>query len=148
MAYQTVTPQLSSSVPQQSALEPGHFYYWTVQACNPTVCGGQAPWWGFTTSTGLGVPDMLAPAANATGVGVTPTFRWSAASGANGATQYILSVWDPAAGALTIERTVAGLSYAVPASAALQAGQVYYWMVQACNPTVCGSQSTWQGFTT
>ncbi len=147
MVFQQTTAALSLSVPAASALQASHFYYYSAQACTGSVCGPLARWEGFTTGTGLGAPGLLAPVEGSSGNGVTPTLRWSAASGATGGTQYTVFVWDPTVGKMMFQQTTAGLSAAVPASAGLVAGHFYYYSVQACNGTTCGPLARWEGFT-
>ncbi|HEY7294428.1 MAG TPA: Ig-like domain repeat protein [Dehalococcoidia bacterium] len=148
LRFEQVQPGLSVAVPASAGLVLGHFYYWTVRACKPDACGPQAPWRGFTTTGTLGAPRQLSPDSGATGVGVTPTLAWNAASGASaGTTQYLVYVWDPQASVMKFQQVTTALSVAVPFSSGLVSGHFYYWMVQACDPTVCGPQSGWEGFT-
>ncbi|HZQ34761.1 MAG TPA: protease pro-enzyme activation domain-containing protein [Dehalococcoidia bacterium] len=147
MAWQGTTTQLSIAVPGGSPLAAGHFFYYTVQACNGSLCGPNARWEGFTTQSSLGTPGLQAPVEGSRGNGVTPTLRWSAASGATGSTTYTASVWDPSASVMKFQQTVSGLSVAVPASAGLVAGHFYYYSVQACTGSDCGPLARWEGFT-
>ena len=147
MAFQQTVSGLSVSVPAGSPLAAGHFFYYTVQACNGSLCGPNARWEGFTTQSSLGTPGLQAPVEGSRGNGVTPTLRWSAASGATGSTTYTASVWDPSASVMKFQQTVSGLSVAVPASAGLVAGHFYYYSVQACTGSDCGPLARWEGFT-
>ncbi len=49
MMFQQTTTALSAAVPASAGLQPGHFYYYSVQACTGSVCGPLARWEGFTT---------------------------------------------------------------------------------------------------
>jgi len=51
MAYQATTTALSLTVPAGSILLPGHFYYYSAQACNGAACSPLARWEGFTTTS-------------------------------------------------------------------------------------------------
>jgi len=145
MAYQTTTAALSATVPAGSALSPGRFYYWTVQACSGATCGQTARWEGFTTQFGIGVPALTAPAEGATGVSLTPAIAWTPVSGA---TQYTAYVWDPGAGAMAYQATTTATQISVPQASALQPGRFYYYTALACNGGGCGPVARWEGFTT
>jgi len=148
MRFQQTTTALDIDVPGSAGLVLGHFYYWTVQACNGTDCGPLARWEGFTTVSGLGAPLLRGPAEGATGVGVTPTINWLAPSGASpGTTQYTVFVWDPAVGVMKFQQTTTALLLPVPFSAGLVSGHFYYYTVQACNGGTCGPLARWEGFT-
>ncbi|HLZ73129.1 MAG TPA: protease pro-enzyme activation domain-containing protein [Dehalococcoidia bacterium] len=148
MAFQAATTALAIAVPQGSALQPGHFYYYTAQACNGPLCGPIARWEGFTTIGAPGTPTLLNPLEGSTGNGVTPTIRWSAPAGSlSGTTQYTVYVWDPAAGVMKFQQTTTALQDTVTSVGGLQAGHFYYYTVQACNGSACGPLARWEGFT-
>ncbi len=147
MAWQGTTTSLSLAVPAASPLLAGHFYYYSARACNGSLCGATARWEGFSTQSSLGTPGLLSPLEGSTGNGVTPTLRWSAASGAVASTTYTAYVWDPAASRMLVQQTGSGLSVAVPPSAGLVAGHFYYYSVQACTGQDCGPLARWEGFT-
>jgi len=48
MKFQQTTAALTTAVPASAGLVAGHFYYWTVQACNGASCGPLARWIGVT----------------------------------------------------------------------------------------------------
>lgn len=149
LAFQQSTSGLSATVPAGSALQRGHFYYYSAQACNGAACGPLARWEGFTTVSALGTPALIAPAEGATGVSLTPTLQWGQpASAVPGSTQYTAYVWDPAANTMKFQQTTTALTAAVPGGAGLVAGHFYYWSVQACGGGSCGALARWIGFTT
>ncbi len=148
VVFQQTTAGLSVTVPAGSALQAGHFYYYSVQACTGSSCGPLARWEGFTTASGLGAPGLTNPAEGATGVSLTPTLQWTAASGADASTQYTAYIWDPAAGRSVFQQSTGGLSLSVPQNAALQNNHFYYYSAQACDGTRCGPLARWEGFTT
>jgi len=49
MKFQQTTTALSTAVPFSSGLVAGHFYYYSVQACDGSICGPLARWEGFTS---------------------------------------------------------------------------------------------------
>ena len=113
------------------ALAPGT-YYWRVRAAN--TCG-YGSWSAVRTFTVV-VPPSSAPSLNTPGNGsstcdTTPTFEWSAVSGA---TSYRLQVDDdPGFGSPEIDTTTASPNY-TPGSAL--APGTYYWRVRGAN--TCG----------
>lgn len=148
MRFQATGTGLSVAVPGSAGLVLGHFYYWSVQACNGSACGPLARWEGFTTVSNIGAPQLRSPAEGATGVGVTPTIAWLAPSGASpGNTVYTAYVWDPTANVMKFQQTTTALSIAVPFSSGLVSGHFYYYSVQACNGSTCGPLARWEGFT-
>ncbi|HZQ37313.1 MAG TPA: hypothetical protein VFD32_15390 [Dehalococcoidia bacterium] len=148
MKFQQTTTALSVTVPASAGLVSGHFYYMSVQACNGSACGPLARWEGFTTKNSLGAPVLTSPAEGATGVSLTPTLSWTAASGATASTQYTAYIWDPSAGAMAFQATSSGLSVSVPAAQALHSLHFYYYSAVACDGGSCGPLARWEGFTT
>jgi len=49
MKFQQTTTALSTAVPFSAGLVAGHFYYYSVQACDGNICGPLARWEGFTS---------------------------------------------------------------------------------------------------
>ncbi len=49
MKFQQTTTALQIAVPAGAGLQAGHFYYYSVQACNGSTCGPLARWEGFTS---------------------------------------------------------------------------------------------------
>lgn len=107
------------------------------------------------TVTLLPAPALSSPSNWATGVSRTPTFTWSAVSGA---TSYRILVGtsrsglptDPTASTGTgvvINAVPTGTSY-TPASGVLSEGVTYYWEVHARSPTQYGTWSSKRSFTT
>jgi RHS repeat-associated protein len=117
--------------------------------------GGSSP----TTSPALlSAPTLSSPSNGVTGVSTTPTFTWSSVSGANRywlmvATSPSIFPTDPAATSCpscVISGNTDALGYTTPNSfpygyhtAALSAGTVYYWKVQAWNTN--GTQGNYSG---
>jgi pimeloyl-ACP methyl ester carboxylesterase len=151
-------------------LAPGTAYYWQVQAFStatvPMRNGEFSSIRSFTTAvepTLLDAPSLTAPAGGATDVSTTPTFRWSAVSGAN---RYWLTVATASAtlpantaatscsGCVISGNTgstsqVAGSAFPYAGtSVALQPGTTYYWRVQAYNSDgINGDFSVTRSFT-
>lgn len=107
------------------------------------------------TVTLLPAPNLSFPSNSATGISRTPTFTWSAVSGA---TSYRILVGtslsglptDPTASTGTgevINAVPRGTSY-TPASGVLSEGVTYYWEVHARSPTQYGTWSSKRSFTT
>ena len=91
-----------------------------------------------------GATSLTAPANGATGVSTSPTFTWTAVSGA---VNYVLEVDnDVAFGSIDYTATVAGTSHTV--AAPLSPNTVYYWRVRSQNPCGSGPNSTVFQFTT
>src|SRR5581483_7562310 len=97
-----------------------------------SACGPLARWEGFTTAA-LGAPALTSPVEGSTGISVTPTLRWTAASGAGASTTYTGYVWDPTASKVVFQQSTSGLTVAVPAGSALAIGHFYYYSAQACD---------------
>ncbi len=91
-----------------------------------------------------GTPTPTAPANAATGVALTPTFTWSAASQAS---SYTLEIATDAA-FTTIVHTSPALSTTTYNGATLNSNTAYYWRVRAVNACNTGSNSAAFTFTT
>jgi YVTN family beta-propeller protein len=100
-------------------------YYWYVVAKNTQGSTNSATF-SFTTGAAPAAPTGLVPTNGATGVSLTPTLSWSAASGATAYGVYLGTTNSPALAISNITAT----SYAPPA---LSAGTTYYWYVVATN---------------
>jgi surface antigen len=107
------------------------------------------------TVTPTPAPTLSSPSNGATGVSTTPTFTWSAVSGA---TSYRIMVGTTSSGlptdptadtgsGLVINDTPTGTSY-TPAPGVLSSGVTYYWEVKARSPTQYGTWSSKWSFTT
>jgi len=124
-----------------AALEPATTYYWRVRATEPVL----SPWsdkWSFTTSIGgeADVPQLISPAAGASGVSLTPIFQWSDIPAAE---SYELIVSTDAA---LSNPTVLKMSDFALATTAWQCNinltpdTAYYWKVRAVSSD---SHSDW-----
>lgn len=91
-------------------------------------------------------PNVTAPAANATGVSLTPNLTWSASSGAN---SYNISLGTTPGGTdILNNHNVTTTNYTVPAAAGLQYGTTYYLTVTAVNAIGESTGCTERQFTT
>ena len=91
-----------------------------------------------------GTPTLTAPANSATGVAISPTFTWSAASQAK---TYTLEVATDA-GFTNIVHTGTGITGTTYSGATLSANTSYFWRVRGINPCGTGSNSAAFSFTT
>ncbi len=91
-----------------------------------------------------GTPTLTAPANSATGVAISPTFTWSAATQAK---TYTLEIATDA-GFTTIVHTGTGITGTTYSGATLGANTQYFWRVRAVNPCGTGSNSAAFSFTT
>ena len=92
-----------------------------------------------------GAPTLLNPVDGVTDVSLTPTFTWSAASGAD---TYTLDIATDAGftNIMHSASAIVGTSYALGAS--LDPGATYYWRVAAENPCGASAYSGAYSFTT
>jgi hypothetical protein len=145
-------------------LSSGQQYYWEVQGYDdtvtPTVQGQYSSQWSFTTQASvLSAPVLSGPSNGITGITTTPTFSWSAVTGAK---KYWLTVATSASTlptslsattcpSCTISTVVTSTSYTA-LSGVLSSGHQYYWEVQGYDdtvtPTVQGQYSSQWSFTT
>jgi subtilase family serine protease len=106
--------------------------------------------WGSSPSGNLPAPTLTLPANGATAVPLTPTFTWTAVTNAVGyrimiATSPTLLTTNPTvatcSGGCTILDTTTGNSATsyTPAAGVLAAHTLYYWQVQALEPTSTGT---------
>jgi hypothetical protein len=120
-------------------------YYWRVRARNAGGWSGYSTVWRFTTIVALpGVPVLLAPADLSTGIQVTPSLSWNAASGA---TLYQLQLSKNAGFSTTVfsDSTIASTSRSV---GPLGNDSTYYWRVRAKNGSGWSGYSAAWRFTT
>lgn len=125
--------------------------FWRVTAVNgngSTLATG-APFTFTTLVLPPGPFALTAPANNATGVAVQPTFTWAASSGAATYTLEVAS--DPGFASLVVNQSGLGTTTFVPGSA-LNGGATYYWRVTAVNgggsTGAAGAPFTFQTLTT
>ena len=142
-------PQITQTTTQNnctvSNLLPGVTYTWHVLATLQDGSVQTSPTWSFMVAgnnNGI-VPTLQQPSAGAADVCTSPTFSWSAVTGA---TTYDLTI-STDAGFLYITKitTVSGTSYALPAAILTPGHILYYWRVSA---TGSGVNSATGSFTT
>jgi hypothetical protein len=131
------------------ALEMATTYYWQVRASQPVL----SPWsekWSFHTSMGgeASGPELISPAAGATGIAIKPIFEWSALAGAEDY-ELIVSTSDSLDNP-TILKTG---DYALPNTAwecniNLEYDTTYYWKARAVNAETHSDWSMVSAFTT
>lgn len=120
----------STSYSQVTTLASNTLYYWRVIAVNTGGSTTSGPSSFTTPPAPPGGFSLSAPAAGATGVSTSPTFSWSAASGA---ASYTLQVsTDPAFGTSVVNQSgIAGTSYSPAVT--LATSTLHYWRVLAIN---------------
>ncbi len=120
-------------------------YYWRVRAKNTGGWSSYSSTWSFTTSAAVpSAPVLLAPANASTGISVTPTLSWNAASGA---TAYQLQVSKSVGfGTLVFDDSTIAITSKLVGT--LGNDTTYYWRVRAKNATGWSSYSTTWNFTT
>ena len=99
---------------------------WEVKLLGPPPVNGNPP----------DAPVLVAPANDATGVGLMPTLEWNASTGA---TSY--DVYLGTASAQALVANTANLSYAL--NGPLSLGTIYYWQIAAKNAAGSASSATW-----
>jgi hypothetical protein len=120
------------------ALANGTVYYWRANATNAGGASGWTAAMSFTTIVAApSAPVLTAPASGATGVAVSPTLSWTAATGA---ASYEVQVSTSSAFTTTVfdQAGITATSQAV--TPALANGTVYYWRANATN---AGGTSGW-----
>lgn len=142
------TTGTSLAVPASEALQYGHRYFWSVQACNGSTCSAVSGEWDFFVQGPPGAPGhaTLVSATPST----TPTFTWNQPSGATaGSTVYVVGIQDDASGAfLPNLPPTTSLSTTAPSSEQLVLGHTYDWAVNACNGSLCSGFGDQFVFTT
>ncbi len=127
-----VTSSSSYTAPIGTFL-PGHSYLWQISAIEANGTSSAISSAVAFNLPAIGVPTLIAPAAGASVYTATPTFQWSAVTGA---TSYNLEVIDTAApSSPVINAVVNGTSYTPTLSLVL--GHNYSWFVSA-NETLDG----------
>ena len=113
-----------------SGLSPATTYSWHVRALNAggyTYGDGSVTWWSFTTRPGAFA--KVTPANGATGRSLTPTFTWSASTGA---TSYEVCGDTTNNGACDASWVSVGTATTVTwPGPALAYNTLYYWQVRA-----------------
>ena len=119
-------------------------YYWRVNAKNPTQTSQWSIVWDFRTLGVLSAPTLESPINGKTGVSVTPTFTWAAATGA---TSYTLAYATNSnfSGATTVPLGNV-LTYAL--TTPLICNTQYWWHIKATNSCGTSDWSSVRNFTT
>src|SRR5208283_4641628 len=115
-------------------LVAGKTYYWRIVAQNSAGSAASAIW-SFTTQLPPSAPTLVAPTNAATGVSLTPTLDWNAASGA---TTYGVHFGTSSPPALVTNTTATSYS---PGSLAV--GKTYYWRIVAKNSAGSAASAIW-----
>jgi hypothetical protein len=143
------TTTTSLAVPTSEALQPGHRYFWTAQACTGSACSATSADWVFFVTPPQGAPGFAVQTGVTPGT-TTPTFSWTQPSGATaGSTTYVVAIIDDATGSFfpTLPPTTS-LSTTAPPSEGLAYGHTYDWAVTACNGSLCSDFGDWWTWTT
>ena len=128
-----------------SGLANNTLYYWRVSATNAGGTSAYSTGFSFTTIIAAPPPpSLVSPASASTGVSLTPTLSWNAASTA---TSYTVQVsTDPAFGSFVINQAgVASTSYV---AGGLSGNTTYYWRVSGTNVGGAGNYSSVFNFAT
>ena len=121
----------STTVPL-GVLNNGTIYYWRAGAKNSGITGDISGWsapWSFATA--ILPPATPTVASGATGQSVTPSLGWSASVG-QGVTYTVVVSTDGSRFTNPVQGTIKGLTWTP--NAALTAGTIYYWEVEANGP--------------
>ncbi|MDY0930627.1 T9SS type A sorting domain-containing protein [Chryseobacterium sp. CFBP8996] len=126
-----------------TALSYNTKYFYTVNAYNGAIASMGCTERNFTTKTLC--PSVTAPASNATGVSITPTFTWTANTDATG---YRISIGTTAGATNILNNVDVGsvLTYTLPTSLAY--GVKYFYTINAYNATATSVGCTERSFTT
>jgi len=137
-----VTPPGSSTMTISGAAAGSYNFNVVGTAAGPNVHQAAV---GLTVQAAApGAPTLTAPANGATNVPATPTFTWSAATGAS---TYSIQVATDA-GFSNVVASASGLTGTSWSGASLSTNTLYYWRVQATNACGVGSYSSVFSFTT
>jgi hypothetical protein len=122
----------NKSVVAANKLDYGVLYYWRAQAINTAGASGWSTAFTFTTSP-LGIPQLVAPANNATNVSRTPAFSWGQVTGA---IRYQIQVSTTT---VVLSQEVATTSFTPPSS--FDVGTSLVWRVRAIGNASTGDWS-------
>jgi hypothetical protein len=140
-----VNDSVSETGHPAGTLTVGTRYFWRVYAYNGALMSAASAVAKFSVNAPLSVPALVAPAANATEVSVTPTLSWAAVSGA---TSYGLQVsTSPSFASTVYDQGVAGGATS-RAISGLAANTQYYWRVNARSNVNQSAYSQARSFTT
>ena len=130
-------------------LETGKTYYWRVRAREPLL-SFWSEIWSFTTGieVGLATPELEIPLNGATGVPISPLFRWSAVDGADA--YEILVSSDSYFNNAIIDKSGADMltGRIWQSDVNLLYDTTYHWRARAVNSNTSGSWSNVATFTT
>ncbi len=119
-------------------LSAGATYYWQIAARSGSSSAASATW-SFTIGAPPAAPVPVSPSNGATGVVVTPTLSWNAASGAASYDVYFGTSPAP-----PLATNTTATSYAL---GTLTSGATYYWQIAARNGFGTAPSAIWS-FTT
>lgn len=138
------TPNCPASAPFQFGFNAGVGYdqatgLGSIDAYNLVTA------WGSAGTGNLPAPILTAPSTGATAVSSTPTFTWTAVSGAAGyqinvTTSPAMLTTNPTA---TCSGCVSTTTTSYTPSTALAANALYYWQVQALEPSTSSGTAAW-----
>ncbi len=128
---------LAQPIPSSEGLVAGLSYFWAVYGCNDWSCGDwSATEWLFSTAPAPSAAQQTAPADGATNTGTSVTLTWNASTQNNnpapGQTHYYADVYDQNTGQFVQQNASIGISTS-DALPTLTTGDVYRWIVTACN---------------
>jgi len=127
-------------------LENNKMYHWRVAAKNASGMGAYSAIWSFTTIASIpGVPVLVSPGNNGTGIPITPRFVWRAVQNS---LMYKLQIATDAGFSNLVynDSTITDTSKTLPNS--LSYSTLFYWRVSAKNAGGTGSWSGAWSFTT
>jgi len=108
--------------------------------------------WGSSGAGNLPAPTLTAPAIGLAGVGLTPTFTWTAVTGAAGyrilvASSPTMLTTNPAlascGGCSILDTTTGNSATSYTPAANLATNTLYYWEVQALEPSGSSGTAAW-----
>ena len=110
--------------------------------------------WGSPGTGNLPAPTLLSPATGAAGVALSPTFTWSPVSGNAGYRIFVATnpgalTSNPAVSTCSASSCVVAATTAAnttsynPANGILSANTLYYWQVQALEPSTSTGSAAW-----
>jgi len=145
------TPNCPASAPFQIGFNAGPGYdqvtgLGTVDAYSLVTA------WGSSGAGNLPAPTLTAPVIGASAVAASPTFTWTAVSGATG--YRIMVATNPGSltsnpsvatcgGCTIVDTTTGNSATSYTPSTALAANTFYYWQVQALEPSSSGGTAAW-----
>jgi hypothetical protein len=132
LSASTIDPYTIGNNGGGAPLAEGHTYRWYLSAHNSSGEGSTAVQTFTVSGTPITAPAQLAPSGGSTVSTTTPTFGWSAVSGATG---YLVYIIDPTvetlAFAINSPTNAYTLSGSIPNLGALMDGRTYEWQVNA-----------------